>query len=375
MHSIGGYVTLKASATGLVDRIEFRVQRFAVDSTDRNSTETELSPVLFVWACDPTFAKKSLTCSHQMAFSGDGQMIEFHARAVFWNGTHDDEVYKFASGEFPVPDAPIPIRVKRHTDDGIDVIIVPHPEILDVGYADPLASFRKYLDDLIDGILFNYAPVRDYRGLYNFWYSPKAAGFDTNSCVFEETACDLFDIETDDAQSSRRQVGDNQLADAEADNPEPNDVEIDDAVCVDLELFSDALMYVHYSDMRDCALNKRFSTELWYEKSVVHEFGHALVELRDEYRVSSSEYGPQDPMPNIFKGEVACRREARLLDLPEEYCVSSTAAFDFWRIDPTGANGCMMGPSQHLAWSDFGPACKRRIKWRHDLCEAGLCFN
>ena len=151
--------------------------------------------------------------------------------------------------------------------------------------------------------------------------------------------------------------------------------EISGEECVDLEVHSDALMYVHYSDMRDCALNKRFSAELWYEKSVVHEFGHALVELRDEYRVSNNKYRPQELMPNIFDGEEACRKEAPLLDLPGDYCVSSTPAFNFWRIDPTGADGCIMGPSQHLAWSEFGPACKRRIKWRHDLCEAGQCFT
>ena len=52
---------------------------------------------------------------------------------------------------------------------GIDVVIVAAPGDAGRGdTADRLASFRQYLDDLIDGILSNYAPVRDSPWAYNF---------------------------------------------------------------------------------------------------------------------------------------------------------------------------------------------------------------
>ena len=47
----------------------------------------------------------------------------------------------------------------------------------------------------------------------------------------------------------------------------------------------------------------------------------------------------------------------------------------FWRIDPSGANGCMMGPHQHSSDSDFNQACRRRINHRYGQCGAGDCFS
>lgn len=338
MHPGSRPVTLKAVATGHVDRIEFRVQRFAINADeltkkDPELHETELTPPLLIWICNPPFFVKSLTCSHQLAFSGDGQIIEFTARAVFWNLSHDEEVYRFASGEFPVTNAPVPIRLKRKTANGIDIVFVPHTEVLPA--TDPTAAgFRAHLDDIIDGILFKYPIIRDNRKYYNFWYSPVAVDFDASDCSG-----------------------------------------LEDPKKIDLDFVADVSIYVHHQYKRNCSYGTKFTTEMWYDKSFVHELGHALAGLRDEYAVATDDYPPRTEMPNTFDTKELCQREAPLLGLSPERCVISTPRFPYWRIDPTGAEGCMMGPSQHLSWSDFGPACERRFNWRYAQCLEGDCIK
>ena len=332
MHPDGRPVTLKAVTTGNVDRIEFRVQRFAIIADGTAWKETVLTPVLFIWVCDPPGSVKSLTCSHELAFSGDGQIVEFHARAVYPGGGHVDEVYRFASGDFPLEGVPVPIRMKRRPDDGIDIVFIPHTNLIPASDPDGF-GFRTHLDDIVDGILFEYAVIRDNRALYNFWYSPVSVAFDAGNC--------------------------NVLKDPEG---------------IELVGFADVSMYVHYEDKRNCAIGSKLTTELWYDKSVVHELGHVLAGWRDEYSVSTDLYGPRNMMPNTFGSKKACEDEAPLLGLSPDKCQLSTPVFNFWRIDPTGAEGCMMGPSQHLSWSDFGPACTRRFNWRFSQCIEGDCI-
>jgi len=332
MHPNDRPVTLKAVTTGNVDRIEFRVQRFALEFDGLTWAETALTPVLYIWACDPPGSVKSLTCSHELAFSGDGQIVEFHARAVYPGGGHADEVYRFASGDFPIEGMPVPVRMKRRPENGIDIVFVPHTNLVPADDPDAL-TFRTHLDDIVDGTLFEYEVIRNNRALYNFWYSPIAVDFDAEDCN-----------------------------------------SLDDPLGIELESIADISMYVHYESKRNCALGAKLTTELWYDKSVIHELGHALAGLRDEYSVSTSTYGPRNHMPNTFGSKAECEQEAPLLGLSPARCQLSTPVFNFWRIDPTGADGCMMGPSQHLSWSDFGPACTRRFNWRYSQCLQGDCI-
>ena len=336
MHPVYGYVTLKASATGLIDRIELRMKRSSIDPF--NGNETAETPLLLVEVCDPVLATKALTCTYEAAWSGHGKMIEFEGKAVLWNGTVRTETYRFASGIYPLAGSPIPIRVNLDPIEALDVVIVPDPDLLNPIYAYPWSGFRNFLDDLIDGVFFDYSAIREWRGLYNFYYSPETGEFNEQNCDFD-------------------------YGDA------VNDIDV-------LGVIADTLIYVHAREMWDCTLGTGFSTEIWYDKSAIHEIGHALIGLRDEYNVQNvGDYGPQDTMGNTFDGKAACELAAPDIGLPETYCTIATPAYDIWRIDPTGPLGCIMGPSQHVAWSDFGPACQRRINWRYGKCLDGDCMS
>lgn len=336
MHSIYNSVTLKASATGVIDRIELRMKRFVIDPVD--GSETEESPLFLVQICDPVFPASNLNCTYEAPWSGHGKMVEFEGRAVLWNGTTRTETYRFATGRYPIAGSPIPIRMNLNPIEAIDVVIVPDPDLLNDIYPYPWSGFRLILDDLVDGIFFDYAAIREWRGLYNFYYSPETGEFDEFNCDF------TYGDDIDDIDG--------------------------------IQVVADTMLYAHSREMWDCTNGTQFSTEIWYDKSAVHELGHAVIGLRDEYNVAYvGIYGPQATMGNTFQGKTACVTEAPDIGLPASHCVIATPAYDIWRIDPTGPAGCIMGPSQHNEWSDFGPACNRRIFWRYEKCLDGDCMS
>lgn len=333
MHPIGDYTHLKASATGLIDRIELRVHRFTIDKFG-NETADSLSPLL-VEVCDPFFYVTSLNCIYSSASSGDNKMIEFEGKVVLWNGTTHVEKYKFASGKYPEDLGPvIPIRVKGNPVKKLDVVIVPDPEFESPDSAKPWTQIRWLLDDLINDEYFDYEAILVWRSLYNFYYVREAGSFSVvaGNCVFTPVAA--------------------------------------------AEAWADSYLYAHVKLMRDCALTDRFSAEAWYDKSVLHESGHALIGLRDEYAGANyGLYGPHVCMSNIFKDKAKCVSEAPAIGLPASYCTQIEPFWKVWRIDPADATGSLMGNAQHNAWSDFGPASMRRINWRYGLCLLGDCMQ
>jgi len=333
MHPIGDYTHLKASATGLIDRIELRIHRFTIDELGVETPDSS-SPLL-VKVCNPVLVVTQLNCIYTSASSGDNKIIEFEGKVVLWNGGTRVERYKFASGRYPESLGPVPIRVKGHPDEKLDVVIVPDSDLKNASITKPWTNLRWLLDDLIDDEYFSYEAILVWRGLYNFYYSRESGDFSVDSmgnCIFDPVT--------------------------------------------DLAAGSDSLLYAHAALMRDCTLTDRFSAESWYDKSIVHESGHALIGLRDEYYGANyGLYGPHVCMSNIFRDKAKCVAEAPSIGLPSSYCTQIEPVWGVYRIDPADATGSVMGPAQHFAWSDFGPASMRRINWRYDLCLGGECMK
>ena len=338
MHPVSTGVWLKAQATGMIDRIELRMRRYSIDPD--TGVETPDTQMMVVEVCDPAFWVDTLRCSYRAPWSGDHKMIEFEATAVQWNGTKSVEVYKFASGEYPFPEKPVPIRVKGPTVSSLDVVIVPDDDLLNSFYVSGLNpdgdwdGFRWFLDDIVENDYFKYSAIRHWRGLYNFYYSLETGQFNEAACSFSDPA------------------------------------NIDD-----LMLVADSLMYAHSQEMWDCKLGDRFSSENWYDKSVAHETGHALFGLRDEYRGANyGAYPPHACMSNIFPSKAACAAEAPSIGLPASLCTLIDPYWNVWRIDPADATGSIMGEAQHYGWSGFGRASLRRMNWRYDKCLNGDCM-
>ena len=73
--------------------------------------------------------------------------------------------------------------------------------------------------------------------------------------------------------------------------------------------FYDAAVMLHTDSRRDFASDNIFSSEPYNYGTIMHEFGHALFGLADEYCCDSYYFTPE-PFPNIYKNERLCKEDA-----------------------------------------------------------------
>ena len=328
-------VTLKAHATGSVDKIALSYEVYTL-STGPGGThvQTLTTPMAVVETCDPSGNVATLDCTHTVAGGFPaGRLIKLKATVTGGNGHTRTESYMFAAGAYPWANDPIPIRVTGDPATHMDVVFIPDTDIT-------LANFRAGLSGVIENLYFKYETYRGsdsglmWRTIYNFYYSGVQGNYE-ESCNFTAPT-NLATLQT---------VG-------------------------------DAIAILHQTNLRDCKSGGMFSSEINYDKTLIHETGHALFGLMDEYCCDSS-YAQQPCYPNLYASLAACQADAPSLGLAAGDCVklaSGGNSINFWRIDPTAAPGCMMGPSQHSADSNHGPADRRRIDWRRVSCLTGDCF-
>ena len=321
-------VTFEASTEGTTDKIVLAYERYSLTVSNGNITQTLAESSTVVKTCDPSGNVNGLTCTHTMpsAFAA-GSLIRFTATSYDAEGDASGETYDFAAGDYPLPDDPIPIRVKGDPVDHLDVVFIPDTDIT-------LNSFRDQLDEVIEDLYFKYDEFKIWRGNLNFYYSGQQGNYE-ESCQFTDP---------------------------------PN--------MANLTAVGDSVAILHQTNLRDCNSGDRFSSEINYDKTLVHESGHALFGLIDEYCCDTS-YAQQACQPNLYSSLANCQNDADAVGYPSGNCtqlVDGADSVNFWRIDPSGANGCMMGPRQHNADSDFAKACVRRITWRYGKCGGGDCF-
>lgn len=255
-------------------------------------------------------------------------LIQFKATAYCPQGNAASETYSFAAGDYPWPDDPIPIRVKGDTANKLDVVFIPDTDIT-------VTNFRDQLDEVVENLYFKYGIIKSWRGYYNFYYSSIQGNY--------EELCQFV-------------------------NP---------TNMANLNVVADAVAILHTTGLRDCRSGNLISSEINYDKTLLHETGHVLFNLQDEYCCDSS-YHPQDCVPNLWNSLAACQADAPNITHPATNCAQlskGTQTLPYWYIDPAGADGCMMGDGQHNANSDFGKACQRRIQWRYAKCGQGQCFT
>lgn len=325
-------VTFKAEAWDAledgVDKVVLAYERYALDEGPNGEhLQTLVEPLTTVATCDPAGTVSSLTCEYTMdsAFPANS-FIRLHATA-YGGSESSSKSYSFAAGDYPWPNDPIPIRVDGPPAARLDVVFIPDADTT-------VATLQDNLDEVI-GLYFKYPAIDAFRGLYNFYYSGVHGDYE-ELCTFTDPS----------NMGSLAAVG-------------------------------DAIAILHSANLRDCRLGNKMSSEIDYDKTLLHETGHALFDLRDEYCCDSS-YSQQACVPNLWGSLSACEAEASSIGYPTSNCTQlsdGTQTLDFWYIDPAGVDGCMMGDSLHNADSDFGQACTRRIYWRYGKClGGGKCF-
>lgn len=320
-------VTFRAVATAR--KIILRYERLSLTASDDGMvSQSVVEPLSTLTTCEGS-GDSPITCVHEVAQGfPQASLIRFEAVAEGEAGAIGSESYFFAAGTYPVSSAAVPIRLKTSTSAGLDMVFIGTSDLSP-------EDLRASLHSVVYGIYFEYEALRNARGVYNYYYSRQRGGY-SEGCRFS--------------------------------NP---------SNMATLEATGDAVVFLHRATMRDCKVGKRISSEVSNEKSLIHETGHVLFDLQDEYCCDSS-YRAQQCVPNLWTSRQGCQDAAPGLDYDELACAQLATGHEslaFWRIDPDGDGGCIMGPGQHTPGSGFRTACRRRVAWRHQKCLAGTCFT
>lgn len=314
-------VTFTAAPRESNTTVELAYEVLKLTATGNQLSQTVVTPMVVVRTCQNQPANQGCTFTAAAAFP-DHSLIRFRATQRPSGGAPPiiDE-YSFAAGAFPLPNRPIPIRATGR--------LLPRLDVVFVGDRDLTQPLRSSLADVLRRN-FRSRITEEHRGLFNFYYTARTAHY-SGGCDFE-----------------------------------------DPSNYTELSASSNVLVYLHRVARRDCYDGtNRMSAELTSVATVLHEYGHALFGLRDEY-CCDTKSKQQNCLPNVWNTKAACQSDpitAGLTCVRVKRKLVSGQQY-FWRADPgSGTNECVM--SSGVA---FGRACMRRVSWRFDRCRAGDCF-
>ncbi len=159
----------------------------------------------------------------------------------------------YATRPYPVSDEPAPVYCQGDPDDVFDVVFIPDTDIT------TMSDFYDNCRGAISEAFFDEPHTRYWRRQYNFYINPD-----------EGTATDYDLISTD----GYHQVPSNNAS----------------------LLFAEGRVLMHQNSLRDYAYGGLFSTEMQNRGTIMHESGHSLYSLADEY--GSGVHWQEAELPN-----------------------------------------------------------------------------
>ena len=217
----------------------------------------------------------------------------------------------FATRPYPVPDMPAPIYVQGDVDHVFDVIFIPDTDITDV------SGFRDHCSKMIEDAVLAEPSIKPWNQQFNFYINPESG-----------TATDYDNIDTDGLHQK------------------PSN-------WANLS-FAESKVLMHKNNLRDYAMGDLFSTEQQNRGTMMHEGGHSLFGLADEY--ASGSHWQADEYPNNWETLAGAQTDA-----PDRH---KTAA-DATQMGTSGwyklcINACPMKTSG-LVRNDYDGPCTDRV--------------
>jgi len=200
-----------------------------------------------------TWAAPAFPLSFQGPAGGYGanKLVQYRFQ-VRGNGKTYNHRVTFATTPYPVVDAAIPAYVVGNQDRVLNVVFIP-----DTSMVSRMGMFKDAVGDQIDNTFHREDWVRRFRNSYNFFINPRTAiarDFDTG-------------------QPHQLPSNSNMLT------------------------FAQGRVILHFHNIRDQAGSGYFSSELDVRGTMLHESGHSLYRLADEYDGSTT-HRQTDPLPN-----------------------------------------------------------------------------
>lgn len=146
----------------------------------------------------------------------------------------------YATRPYPVTDMPAPVYCQGDPDDVFDLIFIPDTDITN------LNTFYDHCKGAVEEAFFDEPHTRFWRRQYNYYINPERG-----------TATDYDNIGVD----GLHQVPSNNAN----------------------LTFAEGRVLMHQNNLRDYASGGLFSTEMQNRGTILHESGHSLYSLADEY--------------------------------------------------------------------------------------------
>ncbi len=229
--------TLETSSSSGINKIKLFETVSTINSSGTIIPGTET--LLQEWAISgsPTSYTQSFTKNGGYSTN---RLVNYRFEVTNGNGSDRTHDVTFAIRPYPVTNQPAPVYVQGDVDYVFDIVFIPDTDITD------LAIFRSHCRSMITDAMFDDHMIRFWNRQFNFYINP-ARG----------TATDYDRISTD----GTHQVPSN---------------------WANLS-FAEAKVLMHQNNLRDYASGGLFSTEQQNRGTMLHEGGHSLFDLADEY--------------------------------------------------------------------------------------------
>lgn len=220
----------------------------------------------------------------------------------------------FATRPYPVTNQPAPVYVQGDPDDVFDMVFIPDVDVTD------LNVFRDHCRQNIRNAFFDEPHTRLWRRQFNFYIN--------------------------------QQTGQARAAGAGPHIAPSNNAQL---------AFMEGRCLMHVTDFRDKSSGGIFSTELQNRGTIMHEGGHGLFLLADEY-CCDTHYFQEAELPNIWNTQAGAEGAAddygdckSLSDVRQ--ISNAEGSVNWWKLC---GNTCQMNNSG-LTHTTFDCPCRSRI--------------
>ncbi len=231
------------------------------------------------------------------------------------NVSKEGEV-SFAAGDWPWSNYAIPIYGHGKPENRIDICFVP-----DEDYNQDWSSFIADMEELVyDGFFLNEM-FKDYHVNWRFYYTRNEGNAE--------------------------------------DYPSEPDLPFKESIVTDINVFA----ILHSTDFRDARWGDVFTTEPDNIGTALHETGHAVFDLADEYSGDGG-YWELTEYSNLYETSQGCQLHNQNQNWSEnDYCTEVTASYRKWYRPEPDVLRCIMRDVGINEMRQFARTCQLRIFW------------
>lgn len=229
--------SIEASSSEGIDRVELYELVSSINAAGTVTTGTETFLTQWNLIGSPSSTTRSYTKTG--GYSAN-KLVRYRFEVTNGAGRTRSHDVTFAIRPYPVPDQPVPIFIQGDVDHVFDVVFIPDADITN------MTTFRGHCKGMIEDAVLDEPSVEDWCRQFNFYINPDT-GVATD---YDRIAIDgLHQVPANWANLS----------------------------------FAEVKVLMHQNNLRDYASGGLFSTEQQNRGTMMHEAGHAMFGLADEY--------------------------------------------------------------------------------------------